>query len=123
MLCILEDHQSTSSFTSGHVLDTAGVEKLVYEVRWNFSTAPSTLQWDALGANDVSITPDTWIHPDSVSGPQIYIDADTYTIKGTSSATSSGLIVLKNLPRFVRLDTYFAGTTGTVDVYAYGIGR
>lgn len=122
---ILEDLQTitTTGAANGHVLDTAFIDTLVFEVRWSLSATPTQLNWFLQGSNDASITPDVTLKPAAAEW-NLSVDIDGYTIKGALQTDGRGLVVYKDLPRYVKLDTYTAGSfTGTITVRAFATTR
>jgi hypothetical protein len=121
MTVLLEDLQTISSFgpASGHVLDVGNAKAVVYEIRWNLSAAPTVMQWYMQTTNDVGITPDVTFRP-AAAHWNLAIASDPYTIEGALQSSGRGVVIFKDLPRYVRLDTYVTGSvTGTITVRAY----
>lgn len=117
MIGVEEDLQTVTTPTSGHVIDTVGMDKLVYEVRWSLSGAPGALVFTPLGSNESGATPDTWLAGNVASGNLTIVGDEVH---GALQASGKGLIVLTRMPRYVAIDTYFSGASGSITLRAFG---
>lgn len=117
-MTVTEDLQTISAPSTGHVIDTAGMDRLVYEVRWSLSGAPSVLVFNPMGTNDVGITPDVWFDQFDAVGPNL--TASGQQINGTLQANGRGIIIIRNPARYMAIDTYFTGASGTITLRAFG---
>lgn len=110
----------------GHVLDTAFVEQLIYEVRWSLSIAPTVLTFGPVGTNDSAITPDNNPLIYSVFGLNV-TDAGGGVVNGSPSTAGRGFILVKDMPRYVALNggaTGLSGSlTGSLIIRAFGYGK
>lgn len=117
-MAITEDLQTVTGPSSGHVIDTAGMNRLVYEVRWSLSGAPAALVFNPMGTNDVGIAPDVWFDQFSAVGSNL--TASGTQINGALQSTGRGIIVLRDPSRYIAIDTYFSGASGSITLRAFG---
>ena len=103
---------------NGNVIDTDGITRLVYEVRWSFASAPSALVFNPVGSNDAGAAPDVWFGDFETSGPNLTKVGDE--AQGALQASGRGLLILRGMARFTAVNTYFTGTTGIVTLRAFG---
>lgn len=116
MIFTIEDLQTTTTSASGHVIDTAGAHRVIFEVRWSFVGAPAQLVFTPLGTNDSTIQPDVWC---GFTAYPPNLVANGTSVDGTLQASGRGIIALVDPPRYVALDSFFSGTTGAVTIRAF----
>lgn len=120
MASIVEDLQTvtTTGGVNGHVIDTAYMDRLVYEVRWSFAGTPSALIFNPFGTNDVGITPDVWFDHVIAVGADLTVSGTQ--VNATLQAAGRGIIIINDPARYTSIDTYFSGTSGSITLRAFG---